>query len=283
VKIIDLKQNTPEWRSYRASKIGSSETGMICGVSRFKTAHALWREKMGLAESYISSAMLEGTRREPEARDAFSRMRGEAFSPLVVESSESPWLIASLDGYSNNSILEIKCPTKNYSIADEIPLDYIYQCNAQMYVTGADKCYLFYYWNELKNFVHTIKRDEAIIEEILEKTKKFYDSLFTFEEPDSGYLILDDNSDFVSDMIILRTLQGAIKNYEEQAKAIESKWIDYAKEKNANLKGSGVSISKCIRKGNVDYGKIDALKDIDLEQYRKPSSEYYKVLIKEKS
>jgi len=37
-----------------------------------------------------------------------------------------------------------------------------------------------------------------------------------------------------------------------------------------NCRGAGLSICQVTRKGNIDYSKIEALKDIDLEKYRKP-------------
>ena len=44
-------------------------------------------------------------------------------------------------------------------------------------------------------------------------------------------------------------------------------------------KGGGGTLQKIIRKGNVDYGKIEALKGIDLEQYRKKDSEFWTIRI----
>jgi len=42
-------------------------------------------------------------------------------------------------------------------------------------------------------------------------------------------------------------------------------------------KGSGGTLQKIVRKGNIDYSKIPVLSDIDLEQYRKKDSEFWTV------
>lgn len=45
----------------------------------------------------------------------------------------------------------------------------------------------------------------------------------------------------------------------------------------ANSRGGGLSLSQVRRKGNVDYSKIDVLKDVDLEQYRKPETTAWRI------
>ena len=46
---------------------------------------------------------------------------------------------------------------------------------------------------------------------------------------------------------------------------------------NKNVISFGCKIQTISRKGSVDYKKIDTLKNVDLEQYRKPSSTYQKI------
>jgi hypothetical protein len=44
-----------------------------------------------------------------------------------------------------------------------------------------------------------------------------------------------------------------------------------------SCKGFGVSVTKCLKVGNVDYKAIPELKGVDLEKYRKAPIEYWKV------
>ena len=43
------------------------------------------------------------------------------------------------------------------------------------------------------------------------------------------------------------------------------------------VKGFGCTISTVERKGSVDYKAIPVLEHVDLNQYRKPSTEYKKI------
>ena len=47
-----------------------------------------------------------------------------------------------------------------------------------------------------------------------------------------------------------------------------------------NCQGAGVTLTKVERKGGIDYSSIPELKDIDLEKYRKKSSEYIQIKTK---
>jgi len=44
-------------------------------------------------------------------------------------------------------------------------------------------------------------------------------------------------------------------------------------------KVGNLHIAKILTKGSVDYSKIEALKSIDLEQYRKPTKESYRITV----
>ncbi len=42
-------------------------------------------------------------------------------------------------------------------------------------------------------------------------------------------------------------------------------------------RGAGIELQRIVKKGNVDYTKIPELDFVDLEKYRKPETEYWKV------
>ena len=44
-----------------------------------------------------------------------------------------------------------------------------------------------------------------------------------------------------------------------------------------NSRGGGLSLCQVRRKGSVDYSKIELLKQIDLEQYRKPETTSWRI------
>lgn len=101
-------------------------------------------------------------------------------------------MIASLDGWDdlNKVGIEIKCPSDkvfNQIILErKIPKHYIYQMQHQMYLMDSDSWLLIpfngIYFEEIE-----IDRDEDIIQELLSKEGRFYESLVygeykTYEE-----------------------------------------------------------------------------------------------------
>ena len=50
-----------------------------------------------------------------------------------------------------------------------------------------------------------------------------------------------------------------------------------------NAKGYGVTVTKVVRKGSIDYAKVPDLNGVDLEEYRKKGSEYWKVTLSEEA
>lgn len=66
-----------------------------------------------------------------------------------------------------------------------------------------------------------------------------------------------------------------IKHLEEIGKELRNDIITMADNK--NIFGGGIIVTKCTRKGNIDYSSIELLKEVDLEYYRKPASEYWRI------
>lgn len=48
-----------------------------------------------------------------------------------------------------------------------------------------------------------------------------------------------------------------------------------------NTRGCGVTVQKITRKGNIDYSSVPALIGVDLEQYRKPETESWRITVDE--
>jgi hypothetical protein len=74
---------------------------------------------------------------------------------------------------------------------------------------------------------------------------------------------------------------GAKKDLEwaiEREKRLREDILDMC---NSNSFGNGVRCQKINRKGSIDYEKIPLLQGLDLEPYRKESSEYWKICLEE--
>ncbi len=184
--IIDIPQQTDEWRQWRKTKIGSSDIASIMGVDPWCPAYKKWRIKMGLFDdSKTTPAMQRGIDMEPLARSAFEEEHGFLMPSLVVQSTKYDWMISSLDGinFDRKETLEIKCPGKK--TLDEarngiIPENYYVQVQHQLYMSGFDLAY-YYCFDGEKGITIEINRNDYMIDQILEKCIEFNDSLINME------------------------------------------------------------------------------------------------------
>ena len=64
-----------------------------------------------------------------------------------------------------------------------------------------------------------------------------------------------------------------------QYEEMETKLLKELKSlsENVSSKGGGITFTASIRKGSVDYGSIPELRTVDLELYRKPHTETWKL------
>lgn len=136
---IQLIQGTAEWLEWRKGvelkdgpRITATAASVAGGRSIFATPHQLWEEMTGQKSPKDATfAMRHGQRTEPKARNAYMRYVGEEYEPVCIQSSNDPWIAASLDGLDilRTRGVEIKCPVQpgNHQKAmnGEVP-DYYY-------------------------------------------------------------------------------------------------------------------------------------------------------------
>ncbi len=282
-----LTQGSDDWISMRRSYIGASDAAAIMGVSPWRTPKELFLEKTGQGKPQeTNSAMRRGIDLEEEARQAFEKITGHIVFPKVVFSKEFPWLMASLDGMTmdENVIVEIKCAGKeDHEIAWKggIPEKYWPQVQQQMIVTGLKKCMYYGYsprYMGLNNIVY-VEYNEEYCQELIAKTKRFWDcmksGILSDEFKDKKKPIVRNDEAFCL----------TLKRYLMAKDILESQKLDldYYKERlvelcdENNYEAMGHIISKHERIGSIDYSKIPELKGVDLEKYRKPSSEYWSI------
>ena len=88
-------------------------------------------------------------------------------------------------------------------------------------------------------------------------------------------LIQNDNIKWVSNAALLYKLKQKRKEIETQeAKVMEELRILSADQ---TCSGGGFLFAKEVRKGNIDYPSIPALRGLDLEVYRKEDVVYFKL------
>lgn len=267
---IDLEQGSAEWHALRKTKITATDACVIMGVSHWKTKIQLYHEKKSNDEPILpTERMQRGIDLEPIARDLFCMTTGHKMIPRVLIKD---WAMASLDGINSwNEVLEIKCPgEKDHAIAlrGKVPDHYYPQIQHQLYVCDSEKAF-YYSFDGFDGVIVEAKRDDKYIEKMLIEEKKFYDCLMnnTPPEPEENDYIERNDELWKQCASKWKSVTSSIKELEKEEEDLRKQLIFLSGE--SNTKGAGISLCQIARKGAVDYSKIEALKGIDLDKYRK--------------
>lgn len=277
-------QGSAEWLEFRKGKIGASMAPIIMGVSPWKTPLQLFRELSQEITKEPSYSMQRGTSLEPKAREWVNGILKKEFVPVVVQHENLDEWIASLDGYDGESILEIKCPGQEdhlLAISGIIPAHYYPQLQHQMFVTGIPFCYYCSY--DGKNGVILKCYSDLTYQDFLYNSeRRFLGFLRDNEPPEPSDMDLDDivDPEALEEAEEYIEFCKSIESMEKERTSIREKLISRCSRKNSRI--GDIYLSKISRKGNVDYSKIPELKKIDLEQYRRPSSEFYTISLGDK-
>jgi len=281
MKFIQLNQGSQEWLSFRKSRIGASDCPVIMGISPYLTPYKLWLDKMGDAPQEENAAMARGKALESQALKCFEDKTGLCMFPKVVESTQDSFLIASLDGIDldQRNIVEIKCNgQKNHAMAlsGSIPIYHYAQVQHQLMCTGLEMAYYFSYDGH-DGVIIEVEKAEPYIKLLVDLEKKFYDCMINFDPPkltDKDFIVMND-LDFNEKASKLIELRNTRKLIEQEEEYLTKYLIEKAKGK--NVTSDKVQVTKVLRKGSVDYGAIPLIKGIDLEQWRKDSTESWRI------
>jgi len=271
---VYLEQGSQEWLEWRRGKRMASETAAVMGISPYSSPAQVRKEKQGRGRTFVTDAMQRGHDEEPRAREAYEAATGTLYQPGVFHDGDYG---ASVDGITmeGDQLLEIKTPAKGQQsdrwqeVAEGAISEYDYaQVQHQMMVTGAADC-VFLVWSG-KDYVSTVVPRNP---EFFEKIKEAWDEFWpTVEERDDAewaeaaeaYRKAKETADAASAAL-------------EDAKA---RLIDLTSGKYSG--GQGVEVTKVVRTGAVDWKKVQKahLADVNVDEYRKPGSEFFKVEVK---
>jgi putative phage-type endonuclease len=283
MKVIDVEQGSDAWLAWRKTVITATDCPAIMGTSPWSTEYKCWQKKLGLIEEQKSNdAMERGKRLEPKARADFNRRYSYFMEPCVVESTDSDFLGASLDGLSDcqKYVLEIKCGgSKLHDLATkgEIPDYYKDQIQHQLIVTNAEKAFYYSYDGE-QGICIEVFPDPDFKARFMEKARKFWKCV-AFNEPpalqDSDYKDMSAEPQWKGFATEYRKLCEQIKNLEEVKESYRKELIKLSGDQNCS--GDGLKVMKTTVRGRVDYDAIPELKDVDIDKYRKKSSTIWKI------
>jgi putative phage-type endonuclease len=264
----------------RKDYIGGTCISAIMGKSPYKKAEQVWKEKTGLVEPEDISLrphVAFGVAMESVIRDWVEKKYDKKFNPTFIESQEYPFIAGSLDGLSEDGIvLEIKTIGKEGIVNASmgiVPEHYRMQLQWYMFLAGSQQG-LFVAYNKDADEWHSvdIPRDDKLIKEMIAAAIVFWRHVET-RTP----------LNIVSDDMICRIDEW--KNAKRALDAAQTVYdvideelrADFAKLNIDDLESEGVKFTRYDVKGSIDYSKIEVLKTMDLEQYRKPTTKRVKL------
>lgn len=273
IEFHECPQGSQKWHEMRREHIGSSDAAVIMGCG-YMTPLKLYENKLGLYEVPVNYAMRRGSALEEGARKLYNP---EA-KPAVVTNEKYPWAMASLDGITpNGRIVEIKtggAKTEERIVNGDIPDNHYAQCQHILMVTEKHQMdYVFSTGSDI--LIHQISRDDEYINRLMQKERDFFERLLNWDAPDPE----DSDIDEITDPSHLEIEQEYLEAYEDfkiaetHLKRLKDQLIERCEGR--SMKGNSVTIRQQTRKGSVDYSKVEELKGVDLEKYRKDPTKYW--------
>ncbi len=273
------EQGTQEWLDWRKTMITASEVPVILGISPYTTKNELWMQKKGYRVQKENGAMRFGKINESVARDRFIELTNHMVVPGIAEHTTIEWMMASLDGitFSKNVICEIK--SNNKAVHEEvkkgiIPQFHWMQVQTQMECADLDKCY--YVSDNAWDTIYTvIKRDKKWFDSIKDELQAFHESLDEETPPELSDRDIAENTnlEWCDLMKESQLVHIEIKRLTGRKETLKQAMIELSD--NRSTFGGGGTLRKKFKVGSIDYKAIEELKYVDLEEYRKPSSQYW--------
>lgn len=191
--IVNIKQGTPEWHEFRKGHLGATDCAAIMGECEYGGNQLkLYNEKMGLIDvtKRVTPSMQHGIDTEDEAREFYCNKFDTDWIPVVGESEDYPFMMASFDGWDGFTVLEIKCVGENTfrkAQNNEISKNYLWQIRHQLCVSEAQAAILgFYYKTDEGIETHEIcfGRDEDAIARLAKVEQTFwYENISQWSPP----------------------------------------------------------------------------------------------------
>lgn len=293
-KFIELVQRSEEWHEYRRTRVGSSDIASIAGTEgAYSKRGKVLDEKLGITQAshsdYLKVIMKEGDEWE-EAIIKKACETLEEYNPRVVESTVYPRFFASLDGMNNagNKIIEVKATTKeDYLCLAELgicPAIYSAQIQWQLLVTGLSEALLLVVdrspgVEEKKPHQVFVRANPSFQADLVKHAQEFLKDL---DEGNSTTVAINDSEadlwHIVDAKIAISAAEQIVEELKQKVKSLsENLLLKYNAKKIIHPK---LLVEECYRKGSVDYAKIDDLKNVDLEKYRKKGMTYLKITLR---
>jgi putative phage-type endonuclease len=274
-----MEQRSEIWSEWRSKGLGGSDAAAVLGICPYKTAYDLWEIKTGRKKEEVADniAIQRGNNFEPIVRARYELERGAEFPATLVEHERFPFIRASLDGFNRdlNIVLEIKYQGKKDHEAARrgiIRPHHVAQLAHQLLVTGAQKAD-YVSFDGVDHVIVEYFPDLEYSKNLLKKLTEFWALVETDTPPplsDRDFKKIK-NEEITARLKRWKNAKRRAEEYAEEEARLKKEIIELVDH--PRMIGCGVKIQKVFRKGNIDYSKVEELKGVDLERYRKPGSE----------
>lgn len=189
----NVSERREEWLKLRAKTVGSSEIGVICGLSNYSSPLKLWREKTGRDKPQDDNDFLWlGRKLEPVVGELFERKTGKklrAANALYCH-GEVLWATASPDFFTDDfeSIVETKARgdgmRRHYDDGGAPHTDHL-QVTWQLGITGLKKGHVAALCggDPRQFFTPEIEFSEDLFAQCMAKAEEFMHYVRTDKEP----------------------------------------------------------------------------------------------------
>lgn len=284
---VDLVQGSPEWHALRMTKLTASQAPALFGLSPYQTELQLWDEKLtGTVRDESEKQVLfeRGHSVEKAAREWMKSNLNLDLTPSVLVSEKTPDLMASLDGdaiQTHGLIFESKYvgrETLQLIRKKQLPAHHECQVQAQLYVSGAEKCLYFAMDPDGEATIEEIRPSKQWLTDIPPAAVEFMRKVRTGEAPTATERDIFKSEDprFATLARLYVNMKYAQAEYDNLEELLLKEY-----EQHGRIKAGPVSVTRYFAKGNVDYSKIPQLKGVDLDRFRKAGSLRTRVTIKE--
>jgi hypothetical protein len=182
-------------------------------------------------------------------------------------------------------ILEIKAPFKGRAselwksvAADEVPAHYWWQVQHQLFVAGAELAHLYVF-----DGTEGILLDVRPKPEVWPQITKAWDDFQQFLDSNTPPPLTDRDTRTRTDsewQVAAMAYIQAKRLADESATTLDAvKTSLIALTSHTSEAGAGVKVTRFWKTGAVDYKKIEALKGIDLDQYRGKAREEIRITV----
>lgn len=284
-----IEIGSQEWLDLRRNYITATDACAIMGVG-FDTPLQLYHIKQSGKQKEKNEFMQRGIDLEPMARLIFEEQTGYMVSPQWRVHPSIKWMAATFDGINDEGVIvEIKCPgEKDHILAcqGKVPEKYYPQCQHQMKVNEEDmiqfhRDYMYYFSYRPEYYIAwaivKVPMDHVYIANMIDAEKEFADCLKykTPPKPSARDVVLLENRSWLMNEEALYSIRQKRKQLDEEEERIKLNMIDMCQGQAS--RGYRLKLAPVEVEGRIDYQSIPSIKEMNLEEFRKPKTIQWRI------